>query len=158
MAVTAYTVPLYVVQWAFRVGNHVNRLFYPLAGIALSLTACADDSAEWEVTVVVSDTTLTSGSAQSAEILVSVLDQDRNPPAQGTPVRIQCIDLTAGELIGLVGTTQPGIGQQTTDTVGIARFEFNCGGDATLDAQAVCRASYEGVTANGAPITCSPAP
>ena len=122
------------------------------------LCACADDSVEWQVTVVVSDTSLNSGTTQNTEILVSVLDQDRNPPPQGTAVRMQCIDLTAGELVGLVGTTQPGIGQETTDTVGIARFEFNCGEDPALDAQVVCRASYEGVTANGSPITCTPAP
>jgi hypothetical protein len=122
------------------------------------LSACADDSVEWQVTVVVSDTSLTSGTPQSTEILVSLLDQDRNPPPQGTAVRIQCIDLTAGELVGLVGTTQPGIGQETTDTVGIARFEFNCGDDPALEAQVVCRASYEGVTSNGSPISCTPAP
>jgi hypothetical protein len=147
-----------MVPFPFRVGNRVNRLLYLVPGVVFLFTACADDSVQWEVTVVVSDTSLTSGSTQSTEILVSVLDQDRNPPPQGTPVRVQCINLTAGDLVGLVGTTQPGFGQETTDTVGIARFEFSCGSDTTLDAQVVCRASYEGVTANGAPITCSPAP
>lgn len=140
---------------AFRID--VSRVLFLALGTLL-LSACADDSVEWQVTVVVSDTSLTSGSAQTTEILVSVLDQDRNPPPQGTVVRMQCINLTAGDLVGLLGTTQPGIGQETTDTVGIARFEFTCGEDAALDTQVVCRASYEGVTTNGSPITCSPAP
>lgn len=130
-------------------------LFFAMG--ALTLAACADDAVQWQLTVVVSDVSLTSGTLQNTEILVSLLDQERNPPPQGTAVRLLCIDLTSGDLVGLAGTTEPGLGQETTDTVGIARFEFNCGDDPALNAQVVCRASYDGVTANGIPITCSPA-
>lgn len=131
-------------------------LFVALAGLA-AVSACADDATEWQVTVVVNDTSLTSGSAQSTEVLVSVQDQDRNPVPQGTPIRLQCVDTTSGALTGSVGTEQPGLGQTTTDTVGIATFDFRCGQDATLDAQIVCRAVYEGITGNSPVITCAPA-
>ena len=131
-------------------------LFVVLACVAV-LSACADDATEWQVTVVANDTSLTSGSAQTTEVLVSVQDQDRNPVPQGTPIRLQCVNTTTGALTGSVGTEQPGLGQTTTDTVGIATFDFGCGQDATLDAQILCRAVYEGTTGNGPVITCAPA-
>jgi hypothetical protein len=123
----------------------------------VALAACADDATEWQVTVVVNDTSLVSGSAQTTEVLVSVQDQDRNPVPQGTPIRLQCVNTASGALTGSVGTEQPGLGQTTTDTVGIATFDFRCGDDATLDAQILCRAVYEGTTGNGPVITCVPA-
>jgi hypothetical protein len=119
---------------------------------ALPFAGCADDATEWTLTVSATTTQLQAGSALGTSLLISLLDQDRTPPAAGTSIRVLCLNTIDSATYGTVEGSPESVANVLTDDLGFTQADFLCG---ATEATVLCRVSWEDVVVNAPILTCA---
>lgn len=110
----------------------------------VSLGACGGDTEpRWEVSASLSSRTLSADGSDSANAVVFVLDQDRNPAPIGSAVLVTCIN-QAQQPAGRLNGSDTGLAQLQLDGVGGTELEIRCSGAGDVDDTLVCFARYDG--------------
>lgn len=122
---------------------------------ALTVTSCADDSVEWTVTIITDRTTLPGTGGSPVTLQLSVLDQNRNPAAQGESVVLVCTT-TATDVALVVNGSDTATASLLLDQFGSASAELSCTNPGTSVADVVCVARYtDGDARANAVLRCS---
>lgn len=135
-------------HYRLRIGSGLTSRFTPIvAATVVAATAFAgcggDEEASWEVSASLSSRSLNADGSDSANAVLFVLDQDRNPAPIGSALLVTCVN-QAQQPAGRLNGSDTGVAQLQLDSLGGAELEIRCSGDADTDDTLICFARYEG--------------